>query len=74
MIKIMFFNDLSRDCIGVRLHLGIYVFPSCQLWSVLENCAETNNDFYDGSQGSYDTDVTIRVLNEDDKWRVFGFE
>lgn len=38
------------------------------------NCADTNNNFYDGSHGSYDTDVIIRVVKEDDKWRVFGFE
>lgn len=43
-------------------------------FSITFNCADTNNNFYDGSHGSYDTDVTIRVVKEDDKWRVFGFE
>lgn len=38
------------------------------------DCADASNKLYDGSQGQYDTDVTVMVVKEDDKWRVFGFE
>lgn len=38
------------------------------------NCVDTNNNFYDGSHGSYDTDVTVMVVKEEGKWKVFGFK
>lgn len=38
------------------------------------DCADANNKFYDGSQGQYDTDVTVMVVKEKGKWKVFGFK
>lgn len=38
------------------------------------DCADANNKFYDGSQGQYDTDVTVMVVKEVGKWKVFGFK
>lgn len=38
------------------------------------DCADANNKFYDGSQGQYDTDVTVMVVKEKGLWKVFGFE
>lgn len=38
------------------------------------DCADANNKFYDGSQVQYDTDVTVMVVKEEGKWKVFGFK
>lgn len=38
------------------------------------DCADANNKLYDGSQGQYDTDVTVMVVIEEGKWKVFGFK
>lgn len=38
------------------------------------DCADANNKLYDGSQGQYDTDVTVMVVKEDGKWKVLGFK
>lgn len=38
------------------------------------DCADANNKFYDGSQGQYDTDVTVMVVIEEGKWKVFEFK
>lgn len=43
-------------------------------YSVTFDCFDANNKKYDGSQGEYDTDVTVRVVMEDGEWKVFGFE
>ena len=38
------------------------------------DCADANNKLYDGSQGQYDTDVTVMVVKEKGLWKVFGFK
>lgn len=38
------------------------------------DCADANNKLYDGSHGQYDTDVTVVVVKEEGKWKVFGFK
>lgn len=43
-------------------------------YSVTFDCFNANNKKYDGSQGQYDTDVTVRVVKEEGVWKVFGFE
>ena len=43
-------------------------------YSVTFDCFDADNKKYDGSQGQYDTDVTVRVVKEEGAWKVFGFE
>lgn len=43
-------------------------------YSVTFDCFDANNKKYDGSQGQYDTDVTVRVVKEEGVWKIFGFE
>ena len=38
------------------------------------DCVDANNKLYDGSHGQYDTDVTVGVVIEEGKWKVFGFK
>lgn len=38
------------------------------------NCADANGKIYDGSQGSYDTEVHVVIVSEDDEWKVYNFE
>lgn len=43
-------------------------------YSVTFDCFDANNKKYDGSQGQFDTDVTVKVVKEEGVWKVFGFE
>lgn len=38
------------------------------------NCADANGKIYDGSQGSYDTEVHVVIVREDDEWKVYNYE
>lgn len=38
------------------------------------NCANANDELYDGSKGDYDTTVDVIIVKEDNEWKVFGFE
>lgn len=43
--------------------------------SVSFTCVDSQNKRYDGSRGQYDTEVTILLVrNEENKWKVLGFE
>lgn len=43
-------------------------------FSISLNCADTNDKFYDGSKGHYDTDVKVLMVKEDGQWKVYRFE
>ena len=42
--------------------------------SVSFNCADANNNFYDGKHGEYDTTARVLLVKEDGLWKVFGFK
>ncbi|MCR4829001.1 MAG: hypothetical protein K5864_06010 [Bacteroidales bacterium] len=43
-------------------------------YSVTLRCADANDKFYDGSQGDYDTETTVFLVQEEEGWRVLGFK
>lgn len=44
------------------------------LFGVWFDCADANDQFYDGSKGQFDTDTKVLVVKEGDSWKVLGFK
>jgi hypothetical protein len=42
--------------------------------SVSFNCADSQDNIYDGKYGQYDTTARILLVEQNGKWKVFGFK
>jgi hypothetical protein len=49
-------------------------YSGLDAFSVSFNCADAQDNIYDGKYGDYDTTARILLVKQDGKWKVFGFK